>query len=303
MLVIAALGLSLTSYGQQQAQPLAPTLDQHRPATAAPTQPAPQATPAPAQGVTPSPNPSYNPTYNPVFKPGYQRPITNQYGRPLGQGQPIRQWVQGESVPNAQNIIIILDASESMNDEINGVPKMTLAKQAIMQTLGNLPPNVRVGLRVYGHQVVSRGLFSSGGKNCQQTELIIPLGFNNRQEINQRVQSIQAVGMTPISLALMRSVSQDFYNSPGENMIILVSDGRETCDANPCDVALSLARSNVKVRVNSVGFGIKDPVAQDQLRCVAAATKGRFYDAQTAAQLADGLNKSMTSVNAKIVGH
>ncbi|MCA9789795.1 MAG: hypothetical protein KC462_08475, partial [Cyanobacteria bacterium HKST-UBA05] len=73
--------------------------------------------------------------------------------------------------------------------------------------------------------------------------------------------------------------------------------------ANPCDVALSLARSNVKVRVNSVGFGIKDPVAQDQLRCVAAATKGRFYDAQTAAQLADGLNKSMTSVNAKIVGH
>ncbi|MEZ4574157.1 MAG: hypothetical protein R2857_04410 [Vampirovibrionales bacterium] len=182
MLVIAALGLSLTSYGQQQAQPLAPTLDQHRPATAAPTQPAPQATPAPAQGVTPSPNPSYNPTYNPVFKPGYQRPITNQYGRPLGQGQPIRQWVQGESVPNAQNIIIILDASESMNDEINGVPKMTLAKQAIMQTLGNLPPNVRVGLRVYGHQVVSRGLFSSGGKNCQQTELIIPLGFNNRQK-------------------------------------------------------------------------------------------------------------------------
>lgn len=260
-----------------------------------------QQSPRPMQTM-PGNYPPMQPGYGPP--PGYVYPNNTVQQRPY-YPSPSAQAGYGGQDQALQNIIIILDASDSMNQSMGGTPKIQLAKDAVLQTLSNLPPNIRVGLRVYGHRFVGhQNIFSAlknDAANCQQTELMVPLGFNNRGQIAQRVQSIQAVGKTPISYAIQRSLAQDFAGSTGNNHIILVSDGRETCSQNPCDLALSLVRSGVNVKINTIGFGLTDYVAQDQLKCVAATTKGKFYDAQTAAQLVGGLQETVTNVNARII--
>ncbi len=209
-----------------------------------------------------------------------------------------------------ENILIILDASDSMNEEMNGQRKIDIAKNVVLNTVKNLPPHVNVGLRVYGHKrgsgssfITPFGNFSAGADACKQTQLMVPIAANNRASIASELMDIQAVGKTPISFTLQQAINNDLSHLPGKKTIILVSDGRETCAFNPCDVSLNMVRSGVDVKINTIGFGTHDRVADDQLKCVALATKGRFYTADTAAELAKSLQDSaqvQTSVQAKI---
>src|SRR4029079_19601305 len=94
---------------------------------------------------------------------------TQQYG---GDGSAYRQ-----NAPD--NIIIILDASESMNDRLStGETKFQAAKRVVLDTVQQMPPNVNVGLRVYGQSRGPRGGafgFMTGGEICRQTQLLVPL--------------------------------------------------------------------------------------------------------------------------------
>jgi len=216
----------------------------------------------------------------------------------------------GQMAPT-ENVLIILDASESMNDLMGGQPKIQIAKDVVLKTIRALPPNVNVGLRVYGHQLGSTGMvfsgpfgsYSTGGSMCRQTQLLVPMGTSNRTRMAAQLMNVQARGKTLISYALREAVTNDFVGLPGKKTIILVSDGRETCAANPCDLALDMVRAGVDIKMNTIGFGTHDRVADDQLKCLALSTKGKFYSANTAADLARGIGQSMsvqTSVQAKL---
>ena len=70
---------------------------------------------------------------------------------------------------------------------------------------------------------------------------------------------------------------------------MLVSDGEETCDRDPCQVVQDLANQGVKVRIDTIGFRVDDG-ARKQLGCIASASGGEYRDASNAAELADSLN-------------
>ncbi len=210
-----------------------------------------------------------------------------------------------------QNILIILDASDSMNDRIDGSSKIQMAKDVVLKTIRSLPPNVNVGLRVYGYRLGSMsgfffgpfGGFASDDSACKQSKLMVPLGTNNRAAIASELLSVRAVGKTPITYSLKEAIENDFRGYPGQKTIILISDGRETCSYNPCDLAVDMVRSGVNVKVDTIGFGTHDKVADDQLRCIALSTKGKFYSVNTADELTKSLQDSTrvkTNVQAKI---
>lgn len=209
------------------------------------------------------------------------------------------------------NVLFILDASDSMNDRLDGQSKFQAAKDTVLRTIRSMPPNVNVGLRVYGHRLGNSGftmqgplgLFVDSGTMCRQSQLLVPLGTNNRATIAAQMMNIQAVGKTPITYSLQQAVDNDFAGYPGKKTIILVSDGEETCWFNPCDYAVDMVRSGIQVKINTIGFVTHNRRADQQLKCVALATKGKFYSADTAADLAKGLQDSaqvQTSVEAKI---
>lgn len=187
-----------------------------------------------------------------------------------------------------QHVLIILDSSNSMSEEINGVEKMQMAKDAIKQVLSKTKGNLKIGLRVYGHK---DGFLGIGA--CKASELKVPISSNSKNAIANELKYINPVGWTPICYSLEQAIKSDFAGISGKKRIILVSDGMETCYGNPCDYAIELVKNNSDVIIDVIGFDLDDPAALSQLKCTALATKGRFYDVKTAAELVKSIQNSI----------
>jgi hypothetical protein len=214
-----------------------------------------------------------------------QKPPPGKFGNiPPPPGQQIQPPPANEG---PQNVLIIFDASYSMEEKINGKRKIDVAKRVVYNTVKNIPPDTRVGLRVYGHKLGIIGLYP-----CRKTELLVPVQFNTSGAIIEKLRSINPTGQTPITYSVKMAVENDFHGLNGPKRIILVSDGMETCDGNPCDYAVEMVRRGIELKVDVVGFALKNPAAINQLKCIALSTGGKFFTADTEAALARSLQNS-----------
>lgn len=214
--------------------------------------------------------------------------------QPAGYAPPIQgqlhqhQGAMSAPVSGPENIMILLDASYSMKERLGRgqESKMTAAKRIVLDVVRQAAPQTRIGLRVYGDS-------SSPFGSCRATSLLAPVGHDNRNLIASKLIGIRPTGSTPISYTILRSLEEDFNHVAGPKSIILISDGMETCGEDPCDVAVRMQQRGINVKINVVGYGLSDYAAIKQMRCVALATKGKYYSANTAAELANSLNQAM----------
>ncbi|RJQ79670.1 MAG: hypothetical protein C4519_10885 [Desulfobacteraceae bacterium] len=98
-----------------------------------------------------------------------------------------------------------------------------------------------------------------------------------------RIAALNAKGKTPLSAAVQQAAKALRYTEE-KATVILVSDGLETCDADPC----ALAMSGVDFTVHVIGFDITKE-EQARLRCLADKTGGLFLAAGNAQSLSDAL--------------
>lgn len=171
----------------------------------------------------------------------------------------------------ATNIVYILDASNSMWGQIDGVAKIETARGAMSDLLANVEEGTTIALMVYGHR-------SEGA--CDDIELVSPLGADTPKQIKAVLDGIKPKGKTPIAGAL-KAAADVFPTNDANNNIILISDGIETCNGDPCAVAGDLAKAGVGVKVHAVGFDVDD-AARKQLECIANAGGGSYYNASNA---------------------
>ena len=195
---------------------------------------------------------------------------------------------QTESASPPPAFLLILDSSGSMlDDDGTGKRKIDTAKEALKGLIDSLPDGAPVGLRVYGHRVPN----TDKANGCQDTELIAPIAPLNKADMKAKVDSFQATGFTPISTSLEQAAND--LPAEGERTIVLVSDGEETCDRDPCQAAKDLLAKGIDVTVETVGFRVND-VARAQLECIAEATGGAYHDVSDAAALAGTLRDLST---------
>lgn len=188
------------------------------------------------------------------------------------------------------NVEIILDASGSMAQEVNGKVKMDGAKDAINKFVQQLPKDARVGLRVYGH----KGSNSDSDKqlSCSSSEIMYPISNYDSGKFQASLDKIKPTGWTPIGLALneaKKDLSQ-FDGATNTNIVYLVSDGVSTCEDNPVEAAKSLFGSNIKPIINVIGFDI-DNEGQKQLKEIAAATDGIYSSVSDESELSEELSQ------------
>ena len=75
-------------------------------------------------------------------------------------------------------------------------------------------------------------------------------------------------------------------------MVIVVTDGMETCGGKLEDVAAAYRNGDMELVVNIVGFGV--PAAEEkQLKEIAHQAGSKYYDARSARQLAEALKESV----------
>lgn len=198
-----------------------------------------------------------------------------------------------------EKILFILDFSNSMTQYLGGERKVDMMLATINQILPTLKPNQQVGLRVYGQKM---GLTQYDA--CKASTLLVPIGSGKTEEIKYKLSKTNPRGMTPITYSLKKAVESDFLGFEGQKHIILLTDGGENCDESPCTWAMELIKYRHDVKIDVIAFNIDEPEDLDQLECTALVTTGKFYTANTAAQLADSLKKSINpqkQVDAKIM--
>ena len=198
---------------------------------------------------------------------------------------------------DARMVEIVLDASGSMAGKLaSGEPKMEAAKKAVADLASKLPGTLTLAFRAYGHQS------AKDKHDCRDTQLLVPFGplAQGKDTILALSGGLQAKGYTPITFVLQKA-AEDFPPSfGGERMIILVSDGIETCEGDPCATAKALDKANPKILVHTVGFGV-DEAARSQLDCIARATGGTYFGAADAGQLIAALSQAIRTASVVVV--
>ena len=170
-----------------------------------------------------------------------------------------------------------------------GETRIDAAKAAVRQLLAGLPPETTLAFRAYGHQSPREK------HDCDDTALLVPFGplSSDRTAVENAATSLTARGYTPISRVL-RLAAADLAPHSGEKVILLVSDGKETCDADPCATAKALKDADASLVVHAIGFEV-DSAARVELACVAHATGGSYFDASGV----DGLAKALGEASAR----
>ncbi|MEM9953766.1 MAG: VWA domain-containing protein [Chloroflexota bacterium] len=187
---------------------------------------------------------------------------------------------------SGRNIAIILDASGSMQAGLDNTTRIAIAREAVITTSSALADDVtNVSLWAYGHRLPQDDPVAS----CQDIEQILPYSPIDEAQFQETVTNINAIGYTPISDTLQQ-VASSFPDNDGDNVVLLISDGEETCSGDPCAVASDLVANGIDLVVNTVGFAV-DATTRAQLQCIAQVTGGVYYDAQDA----DSLIESLTS--------
>ena len=185
------------------------------------------------------------------------------------------------AVAAESNIMFIIDGSNSMWGQIDGVAKIATVQSVLRETVTDLPETVAPSLIIHGHR-------SSG--NCQDIELVAPFGSGTRNEIVKALGEISPRGKTPIAASL-KIASQTFAGfEDSSNSILLISDGGDNCSGDPCAVAGELSAGQAAVNIHVIGFNVSDRT-RSELQCIAEKGKGGYYDARNAAEFEDAVAK------------
>ncbi len=169
-------------------------------------------------------------------------------------------------------ILFILDASNSMNARWGAQTRIDAAKELLAKTVDDIHdiPNLEIGLRVYGHQSPITATY----QDCNDTKLEVPFGKDNFGQVKARIKSIYAKGTTPIARSL-EAAAGDFPDNTSRNIIILITDGLEACDNDPCVIAKKLKDKGVNVTPFVIGLGM-DLSYLEKFNCI-----GTYADAET----------------------
>ncbi len=185
----------------------------------------------------------------------------------------------------SERAILVLDASGSMWGQVEGTPKITIARDVIQGLLNDWNSNVELGVTAYGHR--EKG-------NCSDIETLVPVGAVDGDQVMSAIGSLNPKGKTTLTDAV-RQAAETLKYTEERATVLLVSDGKETCDADPCAAAAELEANGIDFTVHVVGFDLTDE-EKEQLQCIADNTGGKFLSADNAPELHVAMEKTVQLV-------
>lgn len=175
---------------------------------------------------------------------------------------------QKKPEPPTSRILFVFDASQSMYGTWESGKKINIARNYLIHIIDSLEqmPNIQMALRVYGHQS------PVPPQDCSDTKLEVPFKAGNAGEIRQKLRHLIPKGTTPIANSL-ELAANDFPKCDNcRNIVILITDGIEACDGDPCQASLNLQKKGIILKPFVIGIGI-DPNFEKTFECV-----GHFYN-------------------------
>jgi Mg-chelatase subunit ChlD len=190
----------------------------------------------------------------------------------------------------SMRLYVILDASGSMLEEMDGKQKFQVATDALTGLIEALPDTAEVGLRVYGH---TKRAIDQGAN--EDTELVRPMGKLDKAGMLQTVAGLRARGKTPLALSL-REAARDLAGAGSDDKpvtVVLLTDGMEDTfpRQDPLKAADEFAQvKNVKLHV--VGFDIGRADWAEALAALTSRARGQYWPAPRADKLSARLRSA-----------
>ena len=194
-----------------------------------------------------------------------------------------------QKIPEKTRILFLLDASGSMLEqwERPNQTRWSVAKSILTKLVDSLghDSKLELGLRVYGHRSPQEI------KNCKDTWLEVPFRPRSHTLIIQKLNEIKPKGVTPITYSLEQAAN-DFPTAAGyRNIVILITDGIESCGGDLCATSIAMQKKGVFLRPYIIGLGLQ---TEKSLECA-----GKYIDADTPGKFYDVLNEAIETSFAK----
>lgn len=213
----------------------------------------------------------------------YALSFTSEYREAPGPG--LLRVISAAGVSSAGAVELILDASGSMWQKLDGRFRIAIAKEVLSAALqDHVPSGTPTALRVFGHRQ----------PNVCDGNLEIPLQPLDSAAAVTTINGItpQSLAKTPIAASLA-AVQQDLAGQEGPAVVVLVTDGKETCGGDPAAEIEKLKAAGIGLSLNIVGFAIDDESLEAQFAAWARDGGGAYFGADDAEALQEAVVKSL----------
>ena len=211
----------------------------------------------------------------------------SKYKKPKGPGTLSVMFDKRKKAPVNKNFAVelILDASGSMLQRIQGKRRIAIARDVLKKAVRDIiPAKTLVALRVFGHKQAD---------SCR-TDLEVKLQPLQPYRMMQVISRINAKNLakTPIADSLSK-VAHDLKDVKGKKVVILVTDGEETCEGDPAKVIAALKAQGIDIRLNIVGFAIDNMALKEKFKAWASIGNGSYFDARDQRSLDSAVVKAL----------
>jgi len=198
--------------------------------------------------------------------------------------------------------MLVFDGSGSMAETgFNGLdqPRIISAREAMRRALPNITPFRNLGLLTYGagNTEIDHG--------CQNINVRFGPSPNSASQITAEIDALKPNGDTPLTQSVETAANVlDYKNKPG--VVVLVTDGKETCGGAPCQLAAKLSADGLDLKIHIVGFQIRSDFfdwrnvggrnyenVATVSTCLADQTGGEYFHTETIEELVSAMHKTL----------
>ena len=190
-------------------------------------------------------------------------------------------------------LLFVFDASQSMFGRWDHQQKIFAARNILSNWMDSLSTvdNLEIALRVFGDQ------YPVPPQVCEDSRLLVPFSSNNYKKIKKALREIVPMGTTPITYALEQSASDFPDDDNSRNIIVLITDGIEECDGDPCEVSLKLQQKGIIIKPFVIGIGKDFKNAFDCVGTFIQATSEREFVNAIGVVISQAMNHSTAQIN------
>jgi Ca-activated chloride channel family protein len=176
-----------------------------------------------------------------------------------------------------RDAMIVFDTSGSMQiREERFLSRLDIARSALQRLLPEITSQRRTGLIVFGAQ-----------ENCS-VELRLRLARGAGGAISSQLDGLLPGAQTPI----VRAVEQATVELRGRGIVVVVTDGEETCGGDPCSLGQRLQSIAPDLVVHVIGYRLPSK-ANAKAKCLAEATAGKFVTVNAESELVQALSEAL----------
>ncbi|MEJ2308052.1 MAG: VWA domain-containing protein [Gammaproteobacteria bacterium] len=189
------------------------------------------------------------------------------------------------AAPPGGAIELILDASGSMLKRLpDGQRRIAVAHRALASLVENtLPPGTPFAFRAFGLE-----------EDACRSELLLPLGPLDPAAAADAIRGVPAINLARTAIAKSLALAaDDLAEQEPPLVIVLVTDGEETCDGDIDAQIASIRKRGIDLRLTIVGFAIDDAELAATFARWAEAGGGQYLSADDADALGPAIDAAI----------